>query len=136
MTFCLIQVKENDSLHQCALSLPAYYFITEFDPGIIGVQPHNFITIGGVVPNLTSFAILLGNNLSEQFRWMGPNGLNISTINSTRYYLQSDQSKPSAHQLIINTSSAKFKIVFLNESLPQTGKTHTVSPPKALRFVF
>ena len=118
-------MKEDESLHQCTFSLPANYYVIEFDPGIMGVQPHNFITIGGVFPNITSDAILLENNQTDQFRWLSTNSfnINISAIISSRNFLQSDQSTPSAHQLIINTSSAKFKIVFLNESLPQTGKT-------------
>ena len=101
------------------MSLPNHYYISEYNVGQDGLQPHNFVTIGGNFLNLSSYSVIGENDLERQFRWL--KSLNI-TMDSSGYQ-NSSRSKPSDHQLVINSSSSKFKITFINETLtPPSGK--------------
>ena len=93
----------------------------EYDSGEDGIQPHNFVTIGGDIVGLASDSLMGVNNVTKQFDWMKQSNQtekNLERILSSAQYQTSDQSTPSAHQLVINTFSSKFKIIFLNDALP------------------
>ena len=108
-------MKDTTSSAKCAISLPAYYYISAYDVGEEGLQPHNFITIGGNFTKLHSYSLIGDNDFQKQFSWL--DALNI-TFNQLSGYQNSTRSNPSDHQLVINASSAKLKIMFLNGSLP------------------
>ena len=105
----------QDNHAQCTSSLPDHYYITEYDSGKDKLQPHNFITIGGNFTKGQSYTLIGENDIGKQFRWL--HSINISIALSFEY-TKLTKSKASDHQLIINSSSSKFKITFLNGTLP------------------
>ena len=116
--YCPLQrklVKDTKSISKCTVSLQANYYISEYNYGADGVQPFNYVTIGGNLTTLRSYSFIGENDIEKQFRWL--NSLNI-TVHKFVGYQNSSRAKPSDHQLVINTSSTKFKITFLNATLP------------------
>ena len=98
----------------------AKYYITEYDYGEDGFKPYNFVTIGGPTEKLRikSFDLVGQTNPDRQFRWLEWANITMSHWNVTNSFKKSKRSKPSDNQLVVNTSSSKFKIIFLNDSLP------------------
>ena len=92
----------------------ANYYISEYNYGKDGDKPHNFVTIGGVKQQLKNYAISGENDAVKQFRWL--QSLNLTMINSAAF-INTITTKRSDHQLVINTSSSKLKIIFLNNTI-------------------
>ena len=93
----------------------AKYHITEYEPGEDDIQPHNFVTIGGNLTQRQPHSEVEANDLEKQFRWLNLDNIPLELLN---VYKNSTRSKPSDHQLVINSSSSKFKVTFLNGTLP------------------
>ena len=90
----------------------ANYYISEYDYGKDGDKPHNFVTIGGLKQQLKSYVFVGENDAVKQFRWLN------STMNESAVHSNTITTKPSDHQLVINTSSSTFKILFVNNTIP------------------
>ena len=100
----------------------ANYFITEYSYGEDGFKPHNFVTIGGPKGKLNpkSYSFVGENDPTYQYRWLTWANITMSNWNTTHLgrFVNSKRTKPSDHQLVINTSTSKLKITFLNDTLP------------------
>ena len=135
-TTCRYSFKRRvKDISYCTIALPAHYYIVEFDAGLQGVQPHNFVTIGGVVPDIGSHSMISENNVTKQFEWLNRTRLTelasyteLASLEQTgltdlafRQYLDLNQLKPSKSQLVINTESTKLEMTFLN-TLPESSE--------------
>ena len=93
----------------------AKYYISEYNYGKDGDKRHNFVTIGGIKQQLKSYEYVGENDAVKQFRWLS--SLNL-TMNNSAAFTNTITTKPSDHQLVINTSSSKLKIIFVNNTIP------------------
>ena len=94
------------------------YYISEYSHGEDGDTPHNFVTIGGKKIDLKSYSFVGENEPAKQFRWLTWGNITMSHWNVSLEYVSLKRSKPSDNQLVINTSSAKLQLSFLNDTLP------------------
>ena len=67
---------------------------------------------------MTSYTFVGENDPSYQYRWLDWANITMSHWNVSNRYVNSNRMKPSDHQLVINTSTSKLKIMFLNDTLP------------------
>ena len=91
------------------------YYISELIYGEDGVQPFNFVTIGGNLALRKSYSFIGENAIAKQYKWYDNLDKRLGRL---LRYQTSSRSKPSDNQLVINTSSSKLKITFLNATLP------------------
>ena len=103
---------------RCTDSLLSKYFITEYTFGEHGYKPHNFVTIGGTKAPLKSYSFVGENSPAKQFNWLSWANITMSHWNVSLEYVTSKTTKPSDHQLVVNTSTSKLKLTFLNDTLP------------------
>ena len=93
----------------------SYYYISELIYGEDGVQPSNFVTIGGNLTLRKSYSFIGENAIVKQYRWYENLDKRLGRL---LRYQTSKRSKPSDNQLVINTSSSKLKITFSSATLP------------------
>jgi len=98
----------------CVLSIPNLYYIVEYDPGSIGIQPHNFARIGS--ENLHISAKETIGEDKTNFIWM-KSKKSRSTKNIWKKATGHNNEKS---QLIINTKTTKLNLLMLDKSLPAT----------------
>ena len=94
------------------------YYVTQFDIGADFQQPHNFVKINGMLPVFhLPMKYYQRPNSTRIFQWINPTELSLSQSSFDYFFIEREFQNASATTVIINVSTAKLAMEFINNDL-------------------